>query len=180
MNYYPSKTTLKNSFPYNRTSIFPEFSYQWGTRGPLALLPARSWLGAWETPQPPCTAPSPALPCRAAETLQVSHVSRDIPMCVVLSGCEMEVRNQWVEERVYAGAAALMPVPSPKPSCSATSPSNTCPKPVPSPPAAPTSSVSFSRSDDQTVLEWVHHCLQRLSAQHVAALRGQHAPLPRR
>lgn len=39
---------FKNSFPYVRSSSFPVFSCQWGTRGPLALLRAGSWLCVWE------------------------------------------------------------------------------------------------------------------------------------
>lgn len=59
------------------------------------------WRGARGTPQPPSAAPSLSLSCSAAETLQVFHVSWNILTFMVFSGCEMEVKDHQVEERVY-------------------------------------------------------------------------------
>lgn len=67
------------------------------------------WLGAQGIiPQSLSAVPSPSFSHSAAETLPVSHVSRDTLMCMVLSECEIEVRDQRLEERLYlrAGVAA--------------------------------------------------------------------------
>lgn len=42
------------------------------------------------------------------------------------------------------------------------------------------STCLIPRSNDQTIPEWLYYCLQRLQAQHLAAICGQHAPVPSR
>lgn len=54
-----------------------------------------------------------------------------------------------------------------------------CPGPWPALPHS-NSTCLTPRSNDQTIPERLYYCLQRLQAQHVAAVCGQHAPVPSR
>lgn len=94
---------LKTPFPVTEAAFSQCFCVGGEEEAPSPCsLDLVVWLGAQGIiPQSLSAVPSPSFSHSAAETLPVSHISRDTLMCMVLSECEIEVRDQRLEERLY-------------------------------------------------------------------------------